>query len=61
MLMISEDSLARLDDHSGLQDHIKLGTAWLCATLAGVLALVYSAMSQFSRTFTVVILIVSSS
>lgn len=52
-----EDSLLS-DDHSGLQDHMKLGTAWLCATLAGVLALVYSAMSQFSRTFTVVVLIV---
>jgi uncharacterized coiled-coil DUF342 family protein len=45
------------DDHSGLQDHIKLGTAWLCATLAGVLVLVYSANSQFSRTSTILILI----
>jgi len=39
-------------DHSALQDHIKLGTAWLCATLAGVLTLVYSTMSQFSRAST---------
>jgi len=51
-----EDSLL-LDDHSGLQDHIKLGTAWLCITLAGVLALAYSEMSQFSRTYTVLTLI----
>jgi uncharacterized coiled-coil DUF342 family protein len=47
-----------LSDHSRPQDHIKLGTAWLCATLAGVLALVYSAISQFSRTSTILILIV---
>jgi uncharacterized coiled-coil DUF342 family protein len=45
------------DDDSGLQDHIKLGTAWLCTTLAGVLALAYSEMSQFSRTYTVLTLI----
>ena len=25
-------------DHSALQGHIKLGAAWLCATLAGVIA-----------------------
>jgi conjugal transfer/entry exclusion protein len=45
------------DDDSGLQDRIKLGIAWLCATLAGVLALAYSEMSQFSRIVTVLILI----
>jgi hypothetical protein len=39
-------------DHSALQDHLKLGVAWLCATLAGVIALVYSSMSQFSQTYT---------
>jgi septation ring formation regulator EzrA len=36
------------------QGHKKLGTAWLCATLAGILALVYSTMSQVSRTYTMV-------
>jgi chaperonin cofactor prefoldin len=39
-------------DDSALQGHIKLGAAWLCATLAGVLVLVYSAISQFSQTST---------
>lgn len=39
-------------DHSTLQGHVKLGATWLCATLAGVLALVYSTMSQLSRTST---------
>jgi hypothetical protein len=34
-------------DHSAAQGHIKLGAAWLCATLAGVLALVYSTISHF--------------
>lgn len=44
-------------DHSGLQSHIKLGAAWLCATLAGVIALVYSTMSQLSPTSTMLALI----
>jgi predicted nucleic acid-binding Zn-ribbon protein len=44
-------------DHSALQGHIKLGIAWLCATLAGVLALAYSTISQFSRTSTMLGLI----
>jgi hypothetical protein len=45
-------------DHSAPQGHIKLGAAWLCATLAGVLALVYSTIAQFSRTATMLGLIV---
>lgn len=45
-------------DRSGLQGHVKLGAAWLCATLAGVIALVYSTISQFSRTSTMLGLIV---
>jgi chaperonin cofactor prefoldin len=45
-------------DDSALQSHKKLGAAWLCTTLAGILALVYSTMSQFSRTYTMLGLIV---
>lgn len=44
-------------DPSSLQDRIKLGTAWLCATATGIVALVYSTVSQFSQTFTMVGLI----
>ena len=44
-------------DPSSLQDRIKLGTAWLCATVTGIVALVYSTISQFSPTFTMVGLI----
>ncbi|MDE3040948.1 MAG: hypothetical protein KGJ82_10275 [Nitrospirota bacterium] len=44
-------------DHSALQGHIKLGAGWLCATLAGVIALVYSTLSQFSPTSTMLGLI----
>jgi chaperonin cofactor prefoldin len=40
-------------DHAARQGHIKLGVAWLCATLGGILALVYATSSQFSRTYTV--------
>lgn len=43
-------------DH--LQGHIKLGAVWLCATLAGVLGLAYSTISQFSRTSTMLGLVV---
>jgi hypothetical protein len=39
-------------DHSAPQGHIRFGVAWLCATLAGILALAYSTISQFSRTYT---------
>ena len=45
-------------DDSAPQGHRKLGAAWLCATLAGVLALVYSTMSHFSRTYTMLGLVV---
>jgi predicted nucleic acid-binding Zn-ribbon protein len=45
-------------DHSAPQSHIKLGVAWLCATLAGIGALVYSTMSQYSGTATMLGLIV---
>ena len=45
-------------DHSAPQGHIKLGVAWLCATLAGALALVYSTIAQFSRTATMLGLMV---
>lgn len=44
-------------DHSALQGHIKLGTAWLCATVTGIGALIYSTISQFSRTSTIFVLI----
>jgi chaperonin cofactor prefoldin len=44
-------------DPSSLQDRIKLGTAWLCTTATGIVALVYSTVSQFSQTFTMVGLI----
>ena len=36
--------------------HLKLGTAWLCATLAGVAGLAYSAISQTSPPVTMVVL-----
>jgi hypothetical protein len=39
-------------DRSARQGHRKLGAAWLCATLAGVGGLVYSTMTQYSRTYT---------
>ena len=45
-------------DDSALQSHIKLGTAWLCATLAGASALAYSSFSQFSPTATILVLVV---
>jgi hypothetical protein len=45
-------------DQSTLQAHIKIGIAWLSTTLVGVAALVYSAISQSSRTFTILGLIV---
>ena len=35
-----------------LPERIKLGTAWSCVTMTGIVALVYSAMSQGSRTST---------
>jgi chaperonin cofactor prefoldin len=47
-----------LFDHSAPQGHRRLGIAWLCVTLAGVLALVYSTMSQISRPLTMLGLIV---
>gem|GEM_PF-432789 len=52
---LEEGELSR--DPSTLQGHIKLGIAWSCATVTGVLALVYSTMSQFSRTSTMLGLI----
>jgi chaperonin cofactor prefoldin len=44
-------------DSSTLQERIKLGTAWLCATVTGIVALVYSTISQSSRTSTMLGLI----
>jgi len=44
-------------DHPALHDHIKLGTAWLCVTVTGIGGLVYSTISQFSRTYTMLGLI----
>jgi len=44
-------------DPSTLQDRIKLGTAWLCATATGIVVLVYSTISQFPPTFTIMGLI----
>lgn len=35
-----------------LPARIKLGTAWLCVTVAGIAVLIYSTMSQSPRTFT---------
>lgn len=35
-----------------LPERIKLGTAWLCVTVTGIVALVYSTMSHVSRTST---------
>ena len=52
-----EEGGLRSDD-SGDQSHMKLGAAWLCATLVGVSALAYSAISQFSPTTTMVALVV---
>lgn len=40
-----------------LQGTVKLGIAWLCATLMGVLGLMYSAASQSSPTWTILVLI----
>ena len=45
-------------DDSTPQSYIKLGTAWLCTTVAGVVVLAYSSISQFSPTLTIVVLVV---
>ena len=45
-------------EDSAMQSYIKLGIAWLCATLAGVSALAYSSISQFSPTATMLVLVV---
>jgi chaperonin cofactor prefoldin len=52
---LEESGLSR--DPSTQQERIKLGTAWLAATVAGIAALVYSTISQFSRTATILGLI----
>ncbi len=40
------------NDPSAQLDRMKLGTAWSCATLGGIVGLVYSIMSQFSQPYT---------
>lgn len=42
----------RYDDPSALPDRIKLGVAWLSATVAGVAALGYSTLAQLPSTYT---------
>src|SRR5262245_65155146 len=44
-------------EDSAMQSYIKLGIAWLCATLAGISALAYSSISQFSPTSTMLVLL----
>src|SRR5215467_10446358 len=53
---LEEGGLPR--DDSADQSHIKLGATWLCATLAGVSALTFSSISQFSPTATILVLVV---
>lgn len=38
-------------DPSTLPDRMKLGIAWVCATVTGIVALVYATMSQFPQTY----------
>ena len=45
-------------DDSAVQSHIKLGTTWLCSTLAGVSVIAYSSISQFSPPMTMLVLVV---
>src|SRR5262245_45640698 len=52
-----EESRLPSDDPSP-QSHIKLGIAWLSATVAGVLTLAYSSISQSSPTITMLVLLV---
>ena len=51
-----EESALSSDDST--QDHKKLGTAWLCAALAGIFALAYSSISQVPPAATMLVLIV---
>ncbi|HJT20799.1 MAG TPA: hypothetical protein VJ746_10025 [Nitrospira sp.] len=44
-------------EDSALKSHTKLGAAWLGATVAGVVALVYASMSQYSPTTTLLVLV----
>jgi hypothetical protein len=58
--MSVEDELEDLPQTSNdsALTHLKLATAWLCATLAGVAALAYATISQFSPPLTMVALAV---
>jgi chaperonin cofactor prefoldin len=56
MLHDVEESALPGDD-SEPKSHTKLGTAWLCATVAGVVALIYASMSQYSPTTTLLVLV----
>jgi predicted nucleic acid-binding Zn-ribbon protein len=47
-----QDEGALSGDHATPPDRIKLGVAWLCATAAGIAALVYSTMSQVPQMYT---------
>ena len=58
--MPASDELEEIElsnDDAGLS-HMKLGTAWLCTTLAGVAGLAYSSISQTSPPITMLVLAV---
>lgn len=50
--MPEPDELDDVSDPSTLSDRIKLGTAWVGATVTGIIALVYSTVAQFPRLYT---------
>jgi len=45
----SDEESGPSSDSDRLHERVKLGAAWLCATLTGLGALVYSTLSQFSQ------------
>lgn len=50
--MPEPDELEEPSDPSILPDRIKLGAAWVGATVVGIVALVYSTVAQFPRLYT---------
>ncbi len=46
------DDFEDASDPSTLPDRIKLGTAWVCATVVGIIALVYSTVAQWPQIYT---------
>jgi uncharacterized coiled-coil DUF342 family protein len=52
-----EDQQSGPDEHSFAQSRLKLGVAWISATLAGIAALAYSSFSELPPMATMVVLV----